>query len=101
MCALAALALRIGDAAAQEQSSLLFGAGTVSRGTWRQARQTRTAGSGAGAQWVAGYLSGLNAGTAIMGRDPLSDTDFEGLLGWVDNNCQAPPLILLVPLLLG
>jgi hypothetical protein len=88
-----ALALSVGPTAAQEE---VFGAGTVSCGTWTQARQARSIGAGAGAQWVAGYLSGLNVGTASAGRDALSGTDFDGLMGWIDNYCQAHPLDPLV-----
>ena len=47
-------------------------------------------------QWVAGYLSGANveAGANVDATEPeaLIGTDFDGLMAWIDNYCQANPL---------
>ena len=68
----------------------MFGAGTASCGEWTQVRQTRP--SNAGTQWVAGYLSGLNIAAPAQARDALSTTDFDGVMGWIDNYYQSNPL---------
>ena len=48
--------------------------------------------SNAGTQWVAGYLSGLNIAAPAQARDALSTTDFDGVMGWINNYYRSNPL---------
>jgi hypothetical protein len=68
----------------------VFGAGTASCGEWTQVRLARP--SNTGTQWVAGYLSGLNIAAPAQARDALSTTDFDGVMGWIDNHYRSNPL---------
>jgi hypothetical protein len=92
--ALAVAALSIQASAQPMGSKLVFGQGMNSCGGWTQARQSRSASAGLSAQWVAGYLSGLNVeSTSLDPRDdPLLGTDFDGLMAWIDNYCRSHPL---------
>jgi hypothetical protein len=91
---LSAVMLICVDGLALAQGRLVFGQGvSTSCGSWTQARQTRSPNIGLSAQWVAGYLSGLNAENT--GPDPLAGTDFDGLMAWIDNYCRANPLQLV------
>ena len=87
-----AVAILIGaNVQASAQYKLMFGQGVgTSCGSWTQARQTRTATAGLSAQWIAGYLSGLN--NEPTSADFLRGTDFDGIMAWIDNFCQANPL---------
>ena len=69
---------------------MIFGQGMSSCGTWTQARQQRSVSAGLSAQWVAGYLSGMNMDPASP--NALAGTDFDGLMGWIDNYCGSHPL---------
>src|SRR6201993_4136912 len=78
------------QALAQEDvSKIIFGEGLGSCGTWTQARQEKSIKQGLSAQWVAGYVSGMN--TESRGPDALSGTDFLGVMAWIDNYCGAHP----------
>jgi hypothetical protein len=88
---LAGMVLLVASAPASAQERLVFGEGAAtSCGSWTQGRQTRSFKAGLSAQWIAGYLSGLNMGA--VGPDPLSGTDFDGLMAWIDNYCRSNPL---------
>jgi hypothetical protein len=86
---------------ASAQGNVIFGQGKNSCGAWTQARQTRSVSAGLSAQWVAGYLSGMNTQLNLSSPqndslyrqdDPLLGTDFDGLMGWIDNYCMSHPL---------
>ena len=70
-----------------------FGEGTKSCGQWTQARQIADENIVLMAQWIAGFLSGLNAEST--GTDFLKDTDFDDMVAWVDKHCQERPLDIL------
>jgi hypothetical protein len=63
-----------------------------SSGVWTQARQSRNANQLA--QWISGYLSGLNMETDYP--DALLGTDYNGLMAWIDNYCRSNPLDKIV-----
>jgi hypothetical protein len=71
-------------------AKMIFGQGLNSCGAWTRARQTKSFDAGLSAQWVAGYLSGMNMETAAP--NALAGTDFSGLMAWIDNYCQSKPL---------
>jgi hypothetical protein len=80
-----------GYAAKAESTRLVLGEGGGSSfGVWTQERRAPTPKVGRLAQWVAGYLSGVN--TERTSSDFLVGTDFDGLMAWVDNYCQSHPL---------
>jgi hypothetical protein len=83
-------------ATASAQEYIIFGEGFGSCGSWTNARQARTVESGLKFQWLAGYLSGLNAAPHATARDPLSGTDAKALMAWIDNYCAANPLDALI-----
>jgi hypothetical protein len=60
---------------------LLFGEGGTSCGAWTEKRQARSFQAGLSAQWIAGYLTGLNEEAQSPARDALSGTDFDALMG--------------------
>jgi hypothetical protein len=69
----------------------VFGQGvTDSCGAWLEARRKSSTQAGFQSQWVAGYLSGTNAES--NGPDFLVETDFDGLMAWIDNYCRSHPL---------
>src|SRR5579862_8851356 len=70
-------------------SKIIFGEGLDSCSAWTQARQEKSIKQGLSAQWVAGYVSGMN--TESRGPDALSGTDFLGVMAWIDNYCGAHP----------
>jgi hypothetical protein len=76
------------DAAAQ--GKLIFGQGINSCGSWTDSRPRRNLNAGLSAQWVAGYLSGLNINSKLP--DALEGTDFDGIMAWIDNYCRSSPL---------
>jgi hypothetical protein len=76
------------------EAKMVFGQGINSCGAWTQARQTRPANAGLSAQWVAGFLSGMNV--EAISPDALGGTDFDGLMGWVDNYCKSNPLETII-----
>jgi hypothetical protein len=41
-------------------------------------------------QWVAGDLSGANM--EVAEPEAVLGTDFDGLMAWIDNYCQANPI---------
>jgi hypothetical protein len=67
---------------------MTFGNGLKSCGTWTQKRQTND--DSVFVSWVVGYLSGMNLDSTRP--DALLGTDFDGLMGWIDNYCRANPL---------
>ena len=68
-----------------------FGEGiAASCGVWQQARQASSLKRGLMAQWVVGFLSGVNLESPST--DFLLGNDFDGLMAWVDNYCQSHPL---------
>jgi hypothetical protein len=75
--------------AERDASKIIFGEGLGSCSTWTQARQEKSLKQGLSAQWVAGYMSGMNAES--RGPDALSGTDFLGVMAWIDNYCGAHP----------
>jgi hypothetical protein len=77
-------------ALAQDKPRAVFGEGLDSCGQWTQARQTPSAKAGFMAQWIAGFLSGRNLESPSA--DFLMGTDFDGLMGWIDNYCKTHPL---------
>jgi hypothetical protein len=87
-------ALSIQASAQGPGSKLIFGQGMNSCGGWTQARQSRSVSGGLSAQWVAGYLSGMNVQSTSLDPqdDPLLGTDFDGLMAWIDNYCRSHPL---------
>jgi hypothetical protein len=75
------------------EQRLAFGAGpSASCGAWTKARQSKTAQPAE--QWVAGYLSGVN--TTSDEPDTLMGTDWDGVMTWMDNYCEARPLDKIV-----
>jgi hypothetical protein len=79
-----------GHALAQsDEGRHVFGQGIVSCGMWTEARRARNAIANLSAQWVAGYLSGLNM--ASSKPDALTRTDFDGLNGLVGQLLQGEP----------
>lgn len=81
----------------QGQGITIIGSGVgTSCGTWsadRSQRQGRDL-----EQWAIGYLSGaaVNGGINILGG-----TDFQGVMGWLDNYCRANPLTPLADALVA
>jgi hypothetical protein len=77
---------------AQESGSkkMIFGEGINSCGSWTQSQQTKSIYQGLSAQWVAGFLSGMNMQADVPNF--LSGTDFNGVMGWMNNYCSANPL---------
>src|SRR4030095_11320443 len=63
---------------AQEPGSkkMIFGEGINSCGSWTQSQQTKSIYQGLSAQWVAGFLSGMNMQADVPNF--LSGTDFNG-----------------------
>jgi hypothetical protein len=61
----------------------IFGVGVGSCGAWTQARQAHSNSGVLATRWAAGYLSGLN--TEPVAPDALDGTDFDGIMGWIDN----------------
>jgi hypothetical protein len=84
------IAARLQTSAQVNEARMIFGQGMSSCGTWTQARQQRSVTAGLSAQWVAGYLSGINMDPASP--NALAATDFDGLMGWIDNYCISHPL---------
>ena len=85
MLAVVILAAATGQAAAQaSEGRLTFGQGARSCGSFTRAQQ------GLAMQWVAGYLSGSNQDPAEP--EALRGTDFDGMMGWIDNYCREHPL---------
>ena len=86
-----AFLLLVGASAhASAQPKMIFGQGLNSCGTWTEARRTKSFNAGLSAQWVAGYLSGMNVESDAPNF--LAGTDFDGLVAWIDNYCRANPL---------
>lgn len=88
---LAALAAQGG----MSQAYTIKGGGAASCGAWTEARRLRAiAGQGEHflyESWVLGFLSGIG----FVGEDnddPLHGLDYQGVLAWIDNYCQAHPI---------
>jgi hypothetical protein len=90
MFTVAVLIVATGAEASAQEARLVVGSGNNSGGAWTQARQARSPKQGLNAQWVAGYLSGANM--EETGPEALRGIDFEGMVAWIDNYCQANPL---------
>jgi hypothetical protein len=75
------------------QQRVQFGDGTKSCSQWTQARQIADENIVLMAQWIAGFLSGLNAESADT--DFLTGTDFDDMVAWVDKHCREQPLDVL------
>lgn len=89
----AAVMLIITSAEASAQGDgykLIFGQGIVSCGAWTQARQSNPQRAGLSAQWIAGFLSGINKESDAV--DFLEGSDFDGITAWIDNYCKSKPL---------
>ena len=85
-CLVAALAVRGWITVAQGQAA--FGAGTASCGI-----EARTSDTTLKCRYSVGrgHLSGLNIAPA-QARDALSTTDFDGVMGWINNYYRSNPL---------
>ncbi|MEM5382732.1 hypothetical protein VSR68_03890 [Paraburkholderia phymatum] len=53
------------------------------------ARKNSSSDKATSESWLLGYLSGLATGTRV---DILRDTDYDSLMVWMDNYCNAHPL---------
>jgi hypothetical protein len=89
----AALLVAIGRQATADtnEGRYIMGLGTYSCGFWTRAPE-RSPGAPA-AQWVLGFLSGVNFTSDKP--DVLAAVDFNGVMAWVDNYCTAHPLATL------
>lgn len=77
-------------AQASAQLRTAFGVGAAySCGAWTQARQNKSVSARLAAQWIAGWLSALNASG---GPDFLAASDYDGLMARIDNYCRTNPL---------
>ncbi len=96
ICLALTVALMIGSVGAAGEPFALIGLGLASCGTWTAARRDRR--SSNYAQWILGFLSGAaDVGVSNgMNLDPLKGVDADGVLGWMDNYCQAHPLSQIV-----
>jgi hypothetical protein len=88
------LALALAPSAAAAQNYQVIGPGTVPCGTWTEQRRI---GSGALLNvmeaWVEGYISAMNAISAITGHGSgVGVSEADGMYGWIDNYCAAQPL---------
>jgi hypothetical protein len=79
-----------GRAVKAEEQYHLIGQGTASCGKWTAVRHDEHALGHE--QWILGFLSGVGWGGAEFGDNPLSGTDADGVLAWIDNYCRAHPL---------
>ena len=73
---------------AWSEPRMIFRNGMASCGTWLQRRQSKQ--EAILASWIVGYLSGLNMESS--GPDAIVGTDYDSLMGWIDNYCRANPL---------
>jgi hypothetical protein len=90
----AIVALSAANAAAPNTVAIL-GAGNSSCGTWTaDRRNTNQFQANGDMQWVTGYISGI--ATQSPDLDPLRGVDGDALIAWMDNTCQAHPLIRIV-----
>jgi hypothetical protein len=83
---------------AEAQTSMIMGVGGLSCGTWTEAKREGEAFEYRA--WMLGFLSGIGIASITwqphgQSVDPLTGTDKDGVLGWVDNYCQAHPLDLI------
>lgn len=76
---------------ARRQQYMVYGAGTLSCGSWLEDRRTGNAALWAGkGQWILGWASAAgNYG------QKLDDTDTAAIASWTDNYCTANPLAKL------
>lgn len=88
MLGLTLMAVMTGPQTAHAYESI--GAGNVSCGTWvADHRFPNSNKANQEEEWVVGFLTGM----AYEGDvDPLRGTDFDGVVGWIDNYCVANPV---------
>jgi hypothetical protein len=71
----------------------VHGPGAKSCGAWTEYRRTSVPLAGVMEAWVEGYISALNAISAINGHGPdMARGDIDGAIGWLDNYCASHPL---------
>ncbi|RYH67704.1 MAG: hypothetical protein EON54_03815 [Alcaligenaceae bacterium] len=85
-CGLAAATFSLYSATASAEVMHL---GVRSCGQWVKARSAKGPAAMYYENWVAGYMSGLAAGTD---KDFLNGMDEDSIMLWIDNYCQANPL---------
>jgi hypothetical protein len=75
-------------------AAMVIGEGLDSCGTWVAERND--AYFGLKAQWVLGFLSGMNMRANVDGvattSDPIKQLDYQAALVWMDNYCKAHPI---------
>ncbi len=67
----------------------LIGQGIASCEVWTEARKSNSGTANLSAQWVAGFLSGMNVDTPEP--DYLLGADYQRLMSWIDNYCESHP----------
>ena len=70
----------------------VYGFGNASCGQWVADHNAKNTSAAAQEAWLGGYLSGLNALSAVKDTDYGGGVDWAGLVGWVSNYCTANPL---------
>jgi hypothetical protein len=84
-----AIAAPPADAAVQ-----IIGAGISSCATWTTDRAARDVGALQEEAWVEGFLSGAAVWSPDL--DPMKKIDAPAVFAWMDNYCQALPLVSIV-----
>ncbi len=70
---------------------MIIGTGNQSCGYWTETRKGRDQAANLDLySYAGGFLSSYNL--AFDKKDILAGTDMDGLMGWMDNYCQANPL---------
>lgn len=81
---------------ARAEDRVIFGAGTVSCGEWKDYRSHNDKASYFQLQaWVDGYLSGFNAASEGTPDYLISQPSAKALYVWIDNYCAAHSLDIL------
>jgi hypothetical protein len=88
--ALAAAAMMLAGAGTWAEGGRIVGFGSRSCGYWTQVRTSPGASRAGPETWVAGFVSGMNQDPTHL--DALDETDYDGLMAWIDNDCKAYPL---------
>ena len=70
----------------------LIGSGTDSCGTWT-ADRSDTLRFYQNRQWILGFLSGVGFIGTEQGVNPLKGVDAKAVWAWMENYCQAHPLV--------
>ena len=73
-----------------DRGRLGIGQGANSCWAWTRSQEAKASAQGLYAQWVAGFVSGVNWDTDEP--DILAEMDVDGLVAWVDSYCKANPL---------